>query len=115
MADERKKMNLSKAQYTLFRKLYLEMRKASDEVIDAENPLLRLKNIYTRSFEPDETEYADCNAYEVIELKKRASIYKWVEDDLVRQLMVESLKRIAAGLEDADTVANTRFVEQLLS
>lgn len=48
LEDDRTNMNMSKEQYALFRKIYLEMKKASDEVIDANNPLKRLKNIYLR-------------------------------------------------------------------
>jgi len=41
-------------------------------VVDAENPMLRLKNIYLKQFTPFEKHYRDCNIYEVAELKKRA-------------------------------------------
>ena len=77
-------MNMSREQYALFRKIYLEMKKASDEVIDAQNPLLRLRNIYLKGFTPFEKEFDDCNTYEIIELRKRAAILKWIEDDLIR-------------------------------
>jgi len=87
------------------------MRKSSDEVINKNNPLLRLKNIYLRNFEAGEVDFTDCNAYEVIELKKRAEIFKWVEEDLIRMLVTDSLKRLADGGEEAHTITNTRFVE----
>ena len=37
------------------------MRRTSDEVIDKDNPLLRLKMMYLRTYKENETEYADCN------------------------------------------------------
>ena len=83
-------MNMTKEQYALFRKIYLEMKKTSDETVDAHNPLLRLKNIYLREFTPFEKEFDDCNAYEIIELRKRAAILKWIEDDLIKQLIKET-------------------------
>lgn len=60
------------------------MRKASDEVVDKDNPLLRLKNIYLRTFAKDETEFADCNMLEVISLKKRAEVLEWAKTDMIR-------------------------------
>jgi len=63
------------------------MKKNSEDVVDGSNPLLRLKNIYLREFTPFEKEYSNCNAYEIIELRKRSAIIKWIEDDLIRQLL----------------------------
>ena len=107
---------MTRAQYALFRKIYLEMRKESDEVVDGQNPLLRLKNIYLRTFSPNEQHYGDCNMYEVIELKKRQQITKWAEDDLIRQLLKETVqKKKETGEENAaENALNTKFVEQLL-
>lgn len=81
---------MTKEQYSLYRKIYLEMKQNSDEIIDGPYPLLRLKNIYLRNFTPKETEFSNCNIYEVAELKKRAVILKWIEDDMIRQLIKET-------------------------
>mmetsp|Transcript_18033 Transcript_18033/g.24162 ORF Transcript_18033/g.24162 Transcript_18033/m.24162 type:complete len:98 (+) Transcript_18033:743-1036(+) len=94
------------------------MRKESDDKVDGNNPLLRLKNIYLRTFPPTETLYTDCNAMEVIELKKRHEITKWAEDDLIRQLLNETTQKMSENNSAADKKAevalNTKFVEQLL-
>ena len=55
LARDRENLNMSRAQYALFRKIYLEMRKASDEVIDSDNPLLRLKMMYLKDWKEEET------------------------------------------------------------
>ena len=34
LEQDRESMNMTRAQYGLFRKIYLEMRKESDEVVD---------------------------------------------------------------------------------
>ena len=72
LEQDRQNMNMSQQQYALFRKLYVDMRKTSDSIIDEENPLMRLKNIYKRTYKQNlDNDFADCNALEVIEIKKR--------------------------------------------
>ena len=83
LARDRENLNMSRAQYALFRKIYLEMRKASDEVIDSDNPLLRLKMMYLKDWKEEETEFADCNTLEVLALKKRFAINKWAKQDMI--------------------------------
>ena len=92
------------------------MRKESDEIVDGSNSLLRLKNIYLRHFPSDETEYPDCNAYEIIEIKKRREITLWAEDDLIRQLLRESTKAMNdPDAKDAqESILNKKFVKKLL-
>lgn len=62
---------MSKHEFALFRKTYLDLRKQSDLKVDADNPMLRLKNMILREFDEYEEDYEDCNVMEVIELKKR--------------------------------------------
>ena len=71
LAADRKALNMSKAQYAIFRKTYIENRKASDEVVDGADPMRRLKNIYLREWGDSEEEYEDCNIIEIAELKKK--------------------------------------------
>lgn len=87
LTRDRESLHMSKGQYALFRKIYLAMRKSSDEVIDGASPLLKLKNLYLRTFAPDETEYNDCNLLEIAALKKRAEINKWAAEDMIQQMM----------------------------
>ena len=107
---------MTKAQYALFRKLYLELKKQSDKEIDGES-CMRLKNIYLKQFSPFEKEYRDCNIYEVAELKKRSEILKWASDDLMTQLIQETTKEQALnehGEDPLEAALNVKFVEQLL-
>ena len=88
---DRISLNMSKAQYTMFRKMYLELKRKSDEVIDCDTPHLRLKNLYLKQFQPFEKEYPDCNIYEINELKKRSEILKWASVDLITSLIKETV------------------------
>ena len=118
LANDRHQLNLSKAQYAIFRKTYIEQRKKSDAKVNEENPLLRLKNLYLREFADDETEFEDCNAEEKIELLKRKEIEKWLSDDLISRLIADAAKKLnkmgEQGVDSVDDEFNTRFVKQLL-
>ena len=75
---------MSKHEYAIFRKTYLDLRKESDAIVDEEQPMLRLKNMVLREFDEYEEDYEDCNVMEINELKKRKQINKWInEDDLI--------------------------------
>ena len=56
---------MSKAEYAIFRKTYVELRKQSDLVVDSNDPFKRLKNIYLRDFDEFEEDYTDCNILEI--------------------------------------------------
>ena len=87
LAKDRKKMNMTKDEYAIFRKQYLDARKQSDQVVDEDNPL-RLKNMYLRQFDEYEEAYEDCNEFEIAELKKRKQFTTWLyEDDLIKKLI----------------------------
>ena len=90
LAKDRKRMNMSKDEYAIFRKQYLDARKQSDQVVDEDNPL-RLKNMYLRQFDEYEEAYEDCNEFEIAELKKRKQFTTWLyEDDLIKKLIQEA-------------------------
>jgi len=75
---------MTKYEYGIFRKTYIDLRKQSDLKVDENNPLLRLKNMYIKQFDEDEERYDDCNILEINEHKKRMNITKWInEDDLI--------------------------------
>ena len=71
LAADRKRLNMSKAEYALFRRTYLELRRKSDQVVDAREPLKRLKNLYLRQWDDDEEEFEDCNIVEIDTIRKR--------------------------------------------
>ena len=90
LAKDRKRMNMTKDEYAIFRKQYLDARKQSDQVVDEDNPL-RLKNMYLRQFDEYEEAYEDCNEFEIAELKKRKQFTTWLyEDDLIKKLIQEA-------------------------
>jgi len=115
LAEDRKQLRLSKHQYAIFRRTYIEERKRSDKVVDEENPMLRLKNIYLREWAEDEVEFDDCNIYERNELMKRREIDKWLSDDLISKLIEEAAKKLnkmgEVGVDPVEAELNTRFVE----
>jgi len=79
---------MTRHEYAIFRKTYLDLRKQSDKKVDEDEPLLRLKNMVLRQFDEYEEDYEDCNIMEVNELIKRKAILKWInEDDLIMQLI----------------------------
>lgn len=118
LAEDRKQLRLSKHQYAIFRRTYIEERKKSDKVVDEQTPMLRLKNIYLREWAEDEAEFEDCNIYERNELMKRREIDKWLSDDLISKLIEEAAKKLnkmgEVGVDPVEAELNTRFVEQLL-
>jgi len=115
LAEDRKQLRLSKHQYAIFRRTYIEERKRSDKVVDEETPMLRLKNIYLKEWAEDETEFEDCNIYERNELMKRREIDKWLSDDLISKLIEEAAKKLnkmgEVGVDPVEAELNTRFVE----
>ena len=119
LAADRKQLNMSKAQFAIFRKTYVENRKASDEVVDGADPMRRLKNIYLREFSEYEEEYEDCNIIEIAELKKRKATVEWLNtDDLVAKLIQEAAQKLQklgeVGVDPVEELENRRFVERLL-
>lgn len=121
MAADRKRLRLSKEQYSVFRKFYNEKRKESDAIVDKDEPNLRLKNIYLRQFDENEEKYEDCNFFEICELKKRKAINQWIEEDDFVQYLIKEQARIAAEegpkriVNPVEQDINVRFVEKLLS
>ena len=119
LAQDRANLKMTKAEYAIFRKEYLENRKKSDAKVDEENPLLRLKNIYLRQFDEFEEEYEDCNILEKEELRKRKAILKWIgEDDLITKLIAEEANKLSkmgeVGVDPVDSALNAKFVKKLL-
>lgn len=81
--------------------------------------MLRLKNMVLREFDEYEEEYEDCNVLEVIELRKRKNILKWInEDDLIMQLIksaAQNLQKMGeVGEDPVEARLNTKFVKKLL-
>ena len=110
---------MTKHEYAIFRKFYIELRKMSDLKVDGSEPMTRLKNLYLRQFDKNETEYADCNEEEKKILKFRKETAQWLdEDDLITELLKEAAARLAAmgevGIDPVEAEINQRFVEQLL-
>ena len=92
---DRKRMKMSKEEYAIFRKSYLDYRKQSDAVVDAENPDLRLRNMYLKQFDEYEEAYEDCNSTEIAELKKRKRFTNWIyEDDLIEKLIQDAAHKL---------------------
>ena len=119
LALDRKQLKMSKHEYAIFRKTYLELRKQSDQIVDEEQPMLRLKNMVLREFDEYEEEYEDCNVLEVLELRKRKNILKWInEDDLIMQLIksaAQNLQKMGeVGEDPVEARLNTKFVKKLL-
>lgn len=72
-----------------------------------------------REFDEYEEEYEDCNVLEVIELRKRKNILKWInEDDLIMQLIksaAQNLQKMGeVGEDPVEARLNTKFVKKLL-
>ena len=110
---------MSKHEYAIFRKTYLDLRKQSDAIVDEEQPMLRLKNMVLREFDEYEEDYEDCNVMEINELKKRKQINKWInEDDLIMQLIKAAAQNLAkmgeVGEDPVEARLNTKFVKKLL-
>ena len=68
LAADRKQLKMTKYEYGIFRKTYIDLRKQSDACVDSNEPMLRMKNIYLKQFDEDEEEYEDCNILEIAEL-----------------------------------------------